>query len=398
MKVNNPLQTFFGSNVWFLTSPPPSPVLALLLGRELETNPYSWNMLANMLYVEQPVGVGFSYSDDIGDYKTGDEVTANDNYNFIQGWLDRFPQYRKNELYLSSESYGGHYIPTLTLNIIKRQKEADEKTINLGGFLVGNPYTDAESNAVAQYQRYWGENLISKPLYDSWMSKCVHGGYRPDLPECGELEELMDDAIGHLNPYALDYPTCTTSSPQGAWLRHHVSGKLSSAAPEYEPCAEDYTVTYLNNPEVLKALHVVDHFSAAGNQWAQCSDKVDYSRADVSSPVMAYYPAIVKASEKKLKILVYSGDDDAICATAGTQWWIWALGFEAQGSIWQPWHVDGQLAGFETRFDELTFITVHRSGHEVPAYTPVSALELFARYLDGRWFDPNPPVPGLDTL
>lgn len=78
---------------------------------ELSPNPYSWNKIANMLYVEQPAGVGFSYSKVKDDYKTGDMETASDNYLLILAFFRRFPERKNNPFYIASESYGGHYMP-----------------------------------------------------------------------------------------------------------------------------------------------------------------------------------------------------------------------------------------------------------------------------------------------
>lgn len=78
---------------------------------KLFDNPYSWNKHANMLYVESPAGVGYSYSDYHDDYITGDAETALDNYILIRQFLDRFPERQSNEFYIASESYGGHYMP-----------------------------------------------------------------------------------------------------------------------------------------------------------------------------------------------------------------------------------------------------------------------------------------------
>jgi len=74
----------------------------------LSLNPYAWNKVANMVFMESPCGVGYSYSDVDSDYVAGDKSTALTNYMFIQQFLDRFPEYSSNEVYLSSESYGGH--------------------------------------------------------------------------------------------------------------------------------------------------------------------------------------------------------------------------------------------------------------------------------------------------
>lgn len=73
----------------------------------LSLNPYSWNKLSNMVFIESPCGVGFSYSNDALDYSTGDQTTATDNYWLIKAFLQRFPEYLNNSLYIASESYGG---------------------------------------------------------------------------------------------------------------------------------------------------------------------------------------------------------------------------------------------------------------------------------------------------
>lgn len=80
----------------------------------LRRNPWSWNSVANMLYVEQPAGVGFSYSENQDDYYTGDQPAAQDNYQMILAFLERFPERQGNPFYISSESYGGHYMPQCT--------------------------------------------------------------------------------------------------------------------------------------------------------------------------------------------------------------------------------------------------------------------------------------------
>jgi carboxypeptidase C (cathepsin A) len=70
----------------------------------LTSNPYAWNNIATMVFIEQPCGVGFSYSDEAdplaegGDYITDDAQAKKDNYALIQAWLDRFPEYRKNDV------------------------------------------------------------------------------------------------------------------------------------------------------------------------------------------------------------------------------------------------------------------------------------------------------------
>ena len=74
----------------------------------LDFNQYAWNNRSNMVFIEAPCGVGFSYSDDADDLKTDDDQTATDNFELIQAFFQRFPDYLSNDLYITSESYGKH--------------------------------------------------------------------------------------------------------------------------------------------------------------------------------------------------------------------------------------------------------------------------------------------------
>uniref|UniRef100_A0A8B9CV50 Carboxypeptidase n=1 Tax=Anser brachyrhynchus TaxID=132585 RepID=A0A8B9CV50_9AVES len=81
-------------------------------GVSLKYNDYAWNKIANMLYLESPAGVGFSYSED-KKYATNDTEVAHNNYLALKEFFRLFPEYSKNDLFLTGESYGGVYIPTL---------------------------------------------------------------------------------------------------------------------------------------------------------------------------------------------------------------------------------------------------------------------------------------------
>ncbi|MBA0810957.1 hypothetical protein Gohar_002899, partial [Gossypium harknessii] len=75
-------------------------------GRGIKFNNFSWNQEANMLFLESPIGVGFSYSNTSTDYDNlGDEFTANDAYTFLHKWFMKFPSYRTRTFYIAGESY-----------------------------------------------------------------------------------------------------------------------------------------------------------------------------------------------------------------------------------------------------------------------------------------------------
>lgn len=86
-----------------------------------------------MLFIESPVGTGFSYAVNTDVYKTiGDNMTTRDTYTFLVKWLDRFPEYKGREFFIIGESYAGHYVPEIS-TVILASKNAD---INLKGIIV----------------------------------------------------------------------------------------------------------------------------------------------------------------------------------------------------------------------------------------------------------------------
>ena len=97
----------------------------------------------------------------------------------------------------------------------------------------------------------------------------------------------------------------------------------------------------------------------------------------------------VVARMPSIRIMIYSGDDDSVCATLGTQQFIWDMGWTLAGGdadSWQPWKTNGgQVAGFRTKFKEASFVTVHGAGHMVPATRPEQCLTMLDNFLNGTW-------------
>jgi len=303
----------------------------------------------------------------------------------------KYPNYKSNDFYITSESYGGHYMPMLAYEIATHN---DNHAINFKGFAVGNPYTDAFTNNVAQFDKFWGDQLIPKILYDPWAEKCRTPASRTAHEDfCNSAENQLNSLIGNLDPYGLDYDVCTTETAargartEIAWLLSHVSPWHLDIRVTFEPCEENFMVSYLNQAAVKQALHARTDLT-----WAECSTETQYHTADMQNPMMGYYNKLIDG-KYNLKMLVYSGDDDSVCATVGTQDWIWTLGYK-NINLWDVWNVDNQVAGYVTRFEhDLTFVTVHDAGHMVPEFRPARGLEVFRKYLDGTWFTAQqPPV------
>jgi hypothetical protein len=227
-----------------------------------------------------------------------------------------------------------------------------------------------------------------------------------DSIEWGFNNYILDfmKKVGNLNPYALDYPVCVSS--QQSWTTSMISKTIKIVNPdlhegftsvfnsipkmdEYEPCEDNYAADYLNEESVKKALHVKTDIV-----WEECSRTVKYEYLDKMLPMEHYYNELLNSvSDKNLRIMVYSGDDDSVCGTIGTQKWLWNLGFPVKsGKYWNVWEIDGQTAGYITQFEtpfskdpRLTFATVHFAGHEVPTYKPKEAFYLFKSYLNNDY-------------
>jgi serine carboxypeptidase-like clade 2 len=139
--------------------------------QSLSLNPYSWNKAANMIFVEQPAGVGFSYPA----MDTNDTITADDTYHALLDIFAQLPALRGKPFYVFGESYGGHYVP----NTVKRIQdgnaalpEGDPKIINIKGFGVGHGYTDwaLDFNMNGPYGREHA--LCSERQYEAAMEAC----------------------------------------------------------------------------------------------------------------------------------------------------------------------------------------------------------------------------------
>ena len=98
---------------------------------------YSWNRIANVLYVEMPSGVGFSHSTDESKYANiTDEEAASDTYAFLEQFMAVFSQFSRHDLYITGESYGGHYVPMISKAILDG---GGALLAQMKGFLIGNP-------------------------------------------------------------------------------------------------------------------------------------------------------------------------------------------------------------------------------------------------------------------
>jgi carboxypeptidase C (cathepsin A) len=286
----------------------------------LDLNPHSWNQRANMVFIESPEGVGFSQSDSSSTLYADDRSTAATNHKIILKFMERFPHFQSNDLYLASESYGGHYLPTLALELVQ------DISLNFKGFSVGNPFTTLDSGDYSFLSTAWGHQMIAEPTWTRYQKECKEAS-RINLEQCAALEIEMHIQIGKLNPYAIDFPSCVPSSavqsdrllrtlassyeleglqytPEKTSPMFNVQGIKNKF--EYEPCEDDYITRYLNRADVQRAIHAStdeDDFIA----WSKCSRSLKYSHFDSQVSMVPIYKKLLSDPSIDVSLQIFSG-------------------------------------------------------------------------------------------
>ncbi|KAL3751966.1 hypothetical protein ACJRO7_012740 [Eucalyptus globulus] len=239
-------------------------------GDALVRNEYSWNREANMLYLEAPIGVGFSYSTDTSSYEAvNDKITARDNLVFLQGWFVKFPQYKNSNLFITGESYAGHYVPQLAELMLQTNRK--EKMFNLKGIALGNPVLEFATDFNSRAEFFWSHGLISDTTYKMFTSICNYSRYVREYAE-GSVSPICSRVMSQVNKetskfvdnYDVTLDVCIASVMSQ-------SRRLSpqQVTDTIDVCVEDETVNYLNRQDVQKALHAR---LVGVRKWAVCSE------------------------------------------------------------------------------------------------------------------------------
>ncbi|XP_020884043.1 serine carboxypeptidase-like 12 isoform X3 [Arabidopsis lyrata subsp. lyrata] len=137
---------------------------------------YSWTKMANIIFLDQPVGTGFSYSRTPLIDKPSDTSEVKRIREFLQKWLSKHPQFSSNPFYASGDSYSGMIVPALVQEISKGNYICCNRPINLQGYILGNPITYFEEDRNYRVPFSHGMALISDELYESIRRAC-NGNY-----------------------------------------------------------------------------------------------------------------------------------------------------------------------------------------------------------------------------
>uniref|UniRef100_A0A6N2MES0 Uncharacterized protein n=1 Tax=Salix viminalis TaxID=40686 RepID=A0A6N2MES0_SALVM len=342
-------------------------------GRVLIRNEHSWNREANMLYLETPVGVGFSYATDSSSYvAVDDEATARDNLVFLQGWFNKFPQYRNKDLFITGESYAGHYIPNLQSLWLKLTGRRSNPVLEFA--------TDLNSRA----EYFWSHGLISDSTYKMFTSACnysryVSEYYRDSVSSICSLvmKQVSTETSRFVDKYDVTLDVCISSVLSQSKV---ISPKQVSE--RIDVCIEDETVNYLNRKDVQKALHAR---LVGVRRWEVCSNILDYEVLNIEIPTINIVGSLINAG---IPVLIYSGDQDSVIPLTGSRTLVHKLAKELGLNTTVPyraWFAGKQVGGWTQVYGTiLSFATIRGASHEAPFSQPERSLMLFKSFLQGK--------------
>ncbi|RLV85154.1 Pheromone-processing carboxypeptidase KEX1 [Meyerozyma sp. JA9] len=348
----------------------------------------SWHKAGDIVFVDQPAGTGFSYSDEYEHELP--EVTVHF-LKFLEKYFEVFPEDRQNEIFLAGESYAGQYIPYIADGILRRNKnlKTGQSPYDLRGLLIGNGWISPNEQSLSYVQYALQAGFVS-PSMPGWSRLLA------SQEQCQNVVNSVNTKDGSVSDYRVVSDVCDRV------LNTLLEVARDRDAPSDQQCVNmyDYTLRdefpscgmnwppdlvnvkpFLNNPGVQSQLNLVYK-----KPWLECSGRVGRNFiAKRSKPAVHLLPSLLE----EVPILLFNGNRDIICNYIGTEAFIKELEWNGQRG-WDnenvfDWHFDGNLAGYVRNSRNLTFVNVFNSSHMVPfdvPYTSRSLMDLMTGNFD----------------
>lgn len=337
----------------------------------LRTNPNSWNEISNLLYVDQPIGTGYSKGG-IHDARNETEVAA-DMAEFLRGFLVQNPQFEGRDFYITGESYAGHYVPAISHYLLN---EATDVNLNLKAIAIGNGLTDP----FAQYPAYATFSYENDLITKQW-EEVLNGGFKA----CQALIYESNHKDGRvLDIAALEFCQILADTCIGNPMSPKFNVYDIRIPCDTPPLCYDFgqSDVFLNRADVQETL------GTTGRTWVECDSLVHtYLLGDWMTNLMPQVADMLDNTD--LQVLVYSGDKDWICNWRGGEAWTAATKWNGKEQFnaaeYESWTVDGEAAGEMRQYGNLHFLRVYEAGHMVPMDQPVNALAMVQRMLANDW-------------
>ncbi|XP_038893622.1 serine carboxypeptidase-like 51 isoform X1 [Benincasa hispida] len=359
------------------------------LDASLKPRNSTWLHKADLLFVDNPVGTGYSFVEDTDSLVKSDLEAATDLTTLLQGIFNRDPRLQKSPLYIVAESYGGKYAVTLGLSALKAI-EAGTLKLTLGGVVLGDSWISPQD-----YTSSWGpllkdlsrlddigvakSNSIAKRIEEQ-MEKGQFVGATSSWSELEDVISASSNGVDFYN-FLLDSGADSVSSVTGMDISNGVasvrrySRYLSSLRPTVGGDAVD--LYDLMNGVIRKKLKIIPD----NVKWGGQSEYVFQSlQEDFMKPRINEVDELLA---KGVDVTIYNGQVDLICSTKGTEAWVHKLKWEGlQGFLSTgrtPLYCGNdkdRTKGFTKSYKNLHFYWILGAGHFVPVDQPCIALDM----------------------
>ncbi|KAH1087998.1 hypothetical protein GYH30_019188 [Glycine max] len=316
----------------------------------LQRNLGAWNRVFGLLFLDSPIGTGFSVASTTQEIPTDQIGVAKHLFAAITRFVQLDPLFKHRPVYITGESYAGKYVPAIGYYILEKNANLKiSERVNLAGVAIGDGLTDPETQVVSHAVNAYYVGLINQRQKDGL--------------EKAQLEAVRLAQMGNW------------SKATGA--RNKVLNMLQNMtglATLYDytrkaPYEDDLVEQFLNIAEVKKALGVNESFV-----YELCSDVVgDVLHADVMKSVKYMVEYLLGRS----RVLLYQGQHDLRDGVVQTEVWVKTMKWEgivdflnAERKIWK---VNGELAGYVQNWKSLTNVVVLGAGHLLPTDQPVNS-------------------------
>ncbi|KAL7626198.1 hypothetical protein AAE478_002968 [Parahypoxylon ruwenzoriense] len=340
----------------------------------LKFNEYSWNNNASVIFIDQPVNTGYSYSSNPV-YNT--VAASKDIYALLTLFFHNFPEYAEQPFHISGESYAGHYIPVFASEILSHKN----RNINLQSIAIGNGLTDPYT----QYAEY-------RPM------ACGEGGYKAvlDPSECQSMDNALPRCQSLISS-CYESESVWSCVPGAIYCNNAMIGPFQRTGYNVydvrEKCQDQANLCYTETAWISKYLNedkVIQAVGAEVQDYESCNTDINRNflfQGDWSKPFHRLVPDIIK----QIPVLIYAGDADYICNWLGNKAWSEALdwpgkkGFNA--AELKNLEVSGSEAYGQVKSSgNFTFMRIYQAGHMVPFNQPEGSLDFFNRWLGGEWY------------
>ncbi|CAG8921764.1 unnamed protein product [Penicillium salamii] len=348
----------------------------------LEYNPGRWDEFANLLFVDNPVGTGFSYASGDSYLHELDDMAAQFVV-FMEKFFEMFPEFELDDLYFAGESYAGQYIPYIAKAIQERNKavaaEGGQKW-PLKGLLIGNGWISPQD----QYPSYM-KYIVREGLVEG--GSTLHANLNSLNEVClSNLETpgAKDKVSVSSCEFVLEQFLDLTTENGKCMNQYDIRLKEDDSCGMSWPPDLKQIEPYLRRPDVIKALNINP---AKKEGWQECNGNVGRVFRPHTGPSVDLLPGLI---ESGINILLFSGDKDLICNHIGTETmihnmkWKGGTGFETSPGVWAPrhdWSFEGEPAGIYQYARNLTYVLFYNSSHMVPFDVPRQSRDMLDRFM-----------------